>query len=139
VSEGNGGKLLASGISSANVIKIGNLGASVIYNASIDNLNVPLADGRYWMSLAPAPDYGGYFAVTTSGENGVGSPIGNGKSYFDWPAQGYNFVPGTVVCGPGIWDLSYGVVGNPVPEPIGIVIVGLGLLLIATARPPASA
>ena len=88
------------------------------------------------MSLAPASEYGGFFAVTTSGENGVGSPIGNGNSYFDWPSQGYNFVPGTVVCGPGIWDLSYGVVGNSVPEPMGIVTVGLGLLLIATAQRP---
>ena len=43
---------------------------------------------------------------------------------------------GNQFLGPGIWDLSYGVIGTVVPEPMGIVIVGLGLLLIATAHRP---
>jgi hypothetical protein len=89
------------------------------YRATVSGLNLFLPEGRYWLSLSPVRSVELYLA-TTSGENGIGSPLDNGDSYWTAPWVDAYFTPTTEILGTDrrpTWDFSYGVAGNPVPEP----------------------
>ena len=119
---GVGGSPLASGISSAD-LEPTQYGQSVIYRVSIDALSIEIGPGHYWMALAPVASFGAHYILTTGGVNGIGSPISNGNSFYNFPSQGFNFAPTEEALGAGTWDFSYGVVGTEVPEPSGRLIL----------------
>jgi hypothetical protein len=134
ISPGNGGILISSGLVEAKAEVVGSFGASAIYYVSLPNLDIELAEGLYWMTLAPHSEIGNYFALTTSGVNAVGTPVGNGNAFYHHPAEGFNFAPAIDVLGAGTWDFSYGVAGTPVAEPRGLLILFGGLTLVWRLR-----
>jgi hypothetical protein len=130
MSAGSGGVLIAQGVVEVKSEIIGKF-AGVIYEVSLSGLEIQLEAGHYWMALAPFSQLGSYFALTTSGENSIGSPIGNGNAFYHNPAEGFIFSPATEILGPGTWDFSYGVIGTPVPEPSSrlVLLAALASLL----------
>ena len=136
LTDGSGGSLIESGTDACSFTATGgsNFGLPE-YLVDVSGLSFTLAPGTYWVGVAPVDDgTGEYFDETTSGLNVVGSPI-NGNSFFDSFDQGYTFVAAsdsTFPLGPGAWDFSLGVAGEPVsaaviPEPATLSLLGLGL------------
>lgn len=115
MSPGNGGKLVASGLSSATQTFIPGNGPFPVdpligYRIQVDDLRVQLAPGRYWLSVAPCISHlsaaKGEDAVTrfsissrpssyasaTLGRNAIGDPPGNnGEALFHSPVLGRAF------------------------------------------------
>jgi len=78
---GNGGKLVASGVSPATQTAIPGIGANprdpaVGYRIQVTGLKIHLAPGTYWLSVAPVVD-GNSYLNATRGRNAVGIPPGN--------------------------------------------------------------
>lgn len=97
--------------------------------------DIELGPGEYWLMVWPITFGcgGGWFlgrAGTTYGANGVGGPLGDGRSYFN--GYGRNFVPTSDVLGAGTWDFSYGVQG--VPEPMTWMALGTGIAVLLGRR-----
>ena len=88
MSKGHGGKLLASGLSPATQTEIEGNGPfradpMVGYRIEVDNLQVSLSPGRYWVSVAPFINGESYLSATL-GKNAIGEPRGNnGLAFFD--------------------------------------------------------
>jgi hypothetical protein len=84
---GSLGTVVAEGTASASWEFIGVVGTSnyAIYKVAVSNLNVNLAEGTYWLAVAPGdvtsnPPTG---LCSTSGDDAVGTPPGNnGNSFF---------------------------------------------------------
>jgi hypothetical protein len=121
ISVGNGGTLVASGITMTPVvIPTGRSGFGFTeYMIEVTGLNVSLPAGIYWLNVTPIGDgTGRSFEGTTSGANCVGTPCGNdGNSFFNSNEGGANF-QGTP------YDFSMGVngtagsgCGSPSPTP----------------------
>jgi hypothetical protein len=91
MSPGKGGKKVASGISAATQTRVPGLGpfpadALIGYRIEVDGLNIPLAPGRYWVSVAPVGKNAAWYLCGTKGENAIGEPAGtNGSSLVDVP------------------------------------------------------
>jgi hypothetical protein len=116
VSSGNGGTLVAAGTTSASWNFQEFWGGSLsLYRATVSGLNIFLPEGRYWLSVSPLRNDGLWLA-TTSGANGVGTPLHNGNSFWNSSDFGANFAPTSEILGEGTWDFMYGVAGAPVPE-----------------------
>lgn len=135
ISEGNGGTLVASG--SAAVTQTTN-GFDAFgftgYKLEMSGMNVNLADGTYFIGWNVGDLAGARcFVDTTSGANGIGSPIFNGNTFLNSSFFGVNFTDWQNLVGPGTWDVSYGV-NNGVPEPATFVAIGLGLAAFAARR-----
>ncbi len=133
VSAGNGGTLVASGTSSATQTLTGRsaFGFSE-YTIEVSGLNIPLATGTYWLTVAPIDSgLGRSFVSTTSGLNAVGNPPGNdGLSFFDSTFFGTNFELASDEPGqpnPADYSMGVGTSGAPaVPEPCTLALFGLG-------------
>src|SRR5205085_6663255 len=85
VSEGNGGTLIASGMTMTPVVTpTGRSGFGFIeYMVEVTGLNVSLPPGTYWLNVTPIGDLTGRsFDSTTSGANCVGTPCGNDMNAF---------------------------------------------------------
>ena len=85
VSEGNGGTLIASGMTMTPVVTpTGRCDFSFCeYMVEVIGLNVSLVEGRYWLNVTPIGDLTGRsFETTTSGANCVGTPCGNNQNAF---------------------------------------------------------
>ena len=130
VSVGNGGSLIASG--TINVTQadtgLGYFGLDLYkIGGEIDPLS--LAPGTYWFGMAPIDNGGGRaYIATTSGANGVGSPLNNGNSFFNSSYFGANFDLASNQVGQGYDDFSYGLEGTVVPEPGSMMALGMGAL-----------
>jgi hypothetical protein len=129
MSEGNGGTILASGISSASVTSTGRIPNFLYqeYTIRVSDLNVFLAPGAYWLNVTPLFAGDTYLSVTRGG-NAVGVPAGNnGNSFFDWPSNGSRFAARQQ-------DFSMGVAGQVVPEPAtGVLAVSALVPLLGAA------
>jgi hypothetical protein len=137
VSVGNGGTLVAGGVTSAaSQTDTGRNGDGYEeYQALVSGLNIDLGPGTYWLTVAPVDDgSGASFDSTTSGANAVGTPPGNdGQSFWDSTSWSESFASSTASdLGQGTWDFSMGVAGStgegsPIPEPATLSLLGLGL------------
>ncbi len=128
MSSGNGGAIIAMGTASASQEYRGQWNQLNYYRITTVDLDVSLTSGEYWMSLAPISDRH-VTVVTTSGVNGIGSPLGNGNAFWNAPWFGAHFVPvEEVLGGHRNWDFSYGIIGTPVPAPGAILVLLPGLL-----------
>jgi hypothetical protein len=123
ISEGNGGTLIASGMTSAPVVTLIICDFSFCeYMVEVTGLNVSLAEGHYWLNVTPIGDLtGSSFDSTTSGANCVGTPCGNNQNaFFNSNFFGADF---TSTSNEGLpFDFSMGVNGTtgcrtPTPTP----------------------
>jgi hypothetical protein len=131
MSTGNGGTVIAGGISAATQTSTGRVNPSPgfpEYSIQVSGLSVYLPAGTYWLSVSPlvGEDTGGVFksyVSVTLGANAVGTPPGNdANSFINSSFLGYNFAPAFNK------DYSLGVAGvvGAVPEPTSIVLIGVG-------------
>jgi hypothetical protein len=135
MSVGNGGALMASGSTDGSWTwapngfnNFGFLG----YTMVADITDVSLPAGTYHLALSPrGQGFGRSFVQTTSGANSIGSPIGNGNSFFHSSFFGVNY--GRVQDQLGFdADFSYGV--NLIPAPASLALLGLGGLAATRRR-----
>src|SRR6266496_1121310 len=85
ISEGNGGTLIASGMTMTPVVTpTGRSGFGFTeFMIEVIGLNVSLVEGHYWLNVTPIGDLmGRSFDTTTSGVNCVGTPCGNNQNAF---------------------------------------------------------
>lgn len=138
VSLGDGGTLIASGTSAATQTATGRSGFGLTeYTIAVSGLSVSLAQGTYWLTVAPVDSGNGRsFISTTSGANAIGTPPGNdGNSFWNSSSFNENFGSPSDALGPGPanggWDFSMGVdVGTAsVPEPSTFVMLGCSGLI----------
>jgi hypothetical protein len=140
MSEGNGGSIVDSGTASATQVDLNyNVYGNEAYTITATGLNVVLTAGTYWLAIAPVsvptdnlPAYYSYIA-TTSGANGIGSPIGtDGSPYINDPGYGYNYLSALDYEGQAE-GYSMGLGGTvTLPEPSSVTLLGLsGAILIA--------
>jgi hypothetical protein len=138
VSAGNPGTLVAGGsIAPATYTPNGQNGFGLIGNwIQVTGLNVNLAPGTYYLSVAAADSGSGRaFNSTTSGAGCVGTPCGNnGNSWFNSAFFGVTFGAASDQLGTSPADFSMGVIAIPEPATIALVTCGLGALLIAVRR-----
>jgi len=135
---GNGGELLASGTGAATVEITGRGGFGLTeWNVRGQIPRIDLDPGHYWFTVAPMGDgTGHYYLSTTSGDDGMGSPLGDGNSFYDSETFGANFDPTSDWLGKGTWDFSLGFGNNVIPEPATLLatLAGLGLLALRMRR-----
>src|SRR5437868_1178081 len=125
VSEGNGGTLIASGMTMTPIVTpTGRSGFGFTeYMVEVTGLNVSLAPGTYWLNVTPIGDLTGRsFDSTTSGANCVGSPCGNDmNAFFNSNFFGANFTSTANEGQPSDFSMGVnGVAGNcgtPTPTP----------------------
>jgi hypothetical protein len=130
VSAGNGGTLVASGLSTATQTATGRSSDPYLeYKIQVSGLNVKLDPGTYWLSVSPVGSGTGLsYNSTTSGASAVGQPPGNdGNSFFDSTLFGYVFEPTSTFFGSSL-DFSMGVGGTVVPVPAAVWLLGSGLV-----------
>ena len=126
VSSGNGGTLIASGMTMTPVVTAtGRSGFGFTeFMIEVTGLNVSLPPGTYWLNVTPIGDgvTGRSFDSNTSGANCVGTPCGNNLNSF-WNSNffGANFEDTGTAGDPS--DFSMGVngiagcPGSPTPTP----------------------
>jgi len=141
VSVGNGGTVVASGTSAATQVATGRSGFGLTeYMIEIVGLNINLTAGTYWLQVTPIGlGSARSFNSTTSGANGVGTPLGNdGNSFFNSTFFGSNFDSAATFLGSARpWDFSMGVAGavnGTIPEPGSAALLGLSLIAFVAAR-----
>jgi hypothetical protein len=149
VSSGNLGTLEASGTSSISpaFVQQNNFGGYYedLYKIQVDNLNIVLPEGTYWLTVAPivtlpAGSYEGPSVGNTSKTNAVGDPSAiNGNNYYykydyDFNTGWGNYLRAiSEIYTFGPVDFSMGVGNTPttnntvVPEPATLSLLGLGL------------
>ena len=136
VKEFNGGTLLASGDLAATVVDTGLsfVGRSV-YRVSGSPVGVSLQPGAYFLNVSvigSGPFSGRAFLMTTSGQNGVGGPLGDDNSFFSSKVLNYSFIK---VADLNVGDdYSMGIVTRPVPEPATVAVLSLGALGLLRRR-----
>jgi len=124
VSEGNAGKLVASGAGEDSYQLKGTYGE---YTNTVNGLELTMEPGTYWFTVVPeAPGQQGRSSITnTFGQNSIGTQISD-QQYFDSPFYGYNFTDaGNIAVFP---IFSSGVIGTVVPEPSSVVMMGTGVV-----------
>lgn len=136
VSQGNGGTLVAAGRGNADGWEAtGRNGfglAEVRAETSVPLFN--LSEGSYWLGLSVVGDGDGRaYLATTSGQWGVGAPIGNGESYFSSDFFGASFERVEDMLGERA-DFSLGIVGEAVPEPASLGAIAVGIAGLAARR-----
>lgn len=137
---GSGGTLIASGDISVEATFLGFVHDTGVWRFSGKISSVELAPGNYWVALALISNLNGRsFLSTTSGDNGVGEPLGNGNTFFDGVLHfarltDYNFIDTQELFGEGTWDFSIGIEGHAVPEPSTIIFLSLLGLLCKQSR-----
>jgi hypothetical protein len=129
MSAGNGGTVIASGISAATQTSNGRTNPSPgfpEYRIEVTGLDVSLAPGTYWLSVSPLVgiDNGGVFksyVSTTRKANAIGLPgRNNSNSFINSGFLSYNFANAFSN------DYSMGVAGVSVPEPSTVAFLTIG-------------
>ncbi len=151
VSAGDGGTSLYGGSTAFPIVTAtGNsynssdpeVGLLVEYNVEVTGLNVMLDPGTYWLNVTPIGAGGGAsYVSTTSGANGVGTPIGtNGTSYWYGPGYGVVFQP-TVnsFSDASAVGFSMGISGIPEPSAIALAATAVAALFGVRRRRHAAA
>lgn len=134
VASGDGGNLVAQGSGDGSWTWTGNewFGLNE-YRAEIGVAGLELAAGEYWLGVRVVGNGGGRaYLATTDGGNGFG-PLHDGRSYFDSPFFGIDFMPVSDLLGTD-YDFSVGVVGDVVPEPASMLALSGALGLLAARR-----
>jgi hypothetical protein len=131
ISEGNGGTLIASGMTSAPSVTPTGRGTFNFneYMVEVPGLAVhlPFSTTPYWLNVTPIGDLTGrFFDSNTSGANCVGTPCGNNQNaFFNSNFFGANFTSTANEGQPS--DFSMGVLGSgsgggtPTPTPTATV------------------
>ena len=132
VTSNNGGILVASGTDAATQTPTGRTGFDMTeYMVSVTGLDITLAPGTYWLTVAPVGSGdGSSFVSTTSGANAVGTLQGNdGNSFLNSSDFIENFGSPGDLLGLGVWDFSMGVetVPTAAAEPTTLVLLSSGL------------
>src|SRR5215471_19384896 len=144
VSEGNGGTLIASGMTMTPVVTRTGRGTFNLYEYMVEvtGLNVSLSPGTYWLNVTPIGNGGGRsFDSNTSGANCVGTPCGNNQNaFFNSNFFGANFTSTANEGQPS--DYSMGVIGSVsgggTPTPTASPTPTLSPTPTATSTPTAS-
>lgn len=93
------------------------------FRIRVQGLQLNLDPGAYWIMIRPfVPSLEAYLRET-NGENAVGSPIGNGNSFWVYGFAGANY---SLI--PNSFDAPYGVEGTIVPEPGTFALLGIGFI-----------
>ncbi len=136
VSEGNGGTLIASGTGSGGNFSQTPTGRSGFgyteYTDLVTGLNINLPSGMYWLAMVPTcPSCDGrsFNSNSLEGLNAVGTQVSDDQfwncSICDNPTNADNL---------GIFPtFSSGVIGTDVPEPSSLIMLGSGLVAVASA------
>lgn len=102
VSFGNGGTLVASGMTVTPIVTLTGRSDSSLteYMIAVAGLSLHLDEGTYWLNVTPVGDLTGRsFNSTTSGTNCVGPPCGDdGNAFFDSSFTFPPFQPTTDFC-----------------------------------------
>jgi len=95
----------------------------------VSGLNIRLAPGTYWLTVAPVGfGSGRSFIATSDGRNGIGlSPAAKGNSFWDSTYFYSSFAKTPSVFGFSP-DFSMGIEGDeiPTPEPATLLLFGAG-------------
>jgi uncharacterized protein (TIGR03437 family) len=104
LSAGNGGTVIASGVSPATQTYDAALGA---YRIEVDGLQVQLASGDFFLSVTPVgAAFRQSYVCETQGQHAIGSPAGNGMAFYS--SQSGSFVKLTAADGTNL-NFSQGV------------------------------
>jgi hypothetical protein len=119
MSAGNGGTLLASGLSPATQIQTGVVGVgSYTYLLEVDGLSVQLGPGTYWLSVMPVTGSTQSYLCATLGVNAIGNPPGNdGQAFSSWGPGSFSAALQTTGSGGTSGDFSLGVLVSVQPAP----------------------
>ena len=124
MSEGNGGTLIASGMTATPVVtQVGPGGFGFLeFEVKVTGLNVHLAPGTYHLNVTPTGDLTGRsFDSTTDGANCIGTPCGNNQNaFFNSNFFGANYTSTANFGQP--FDFSMGVNGDVSGGGGGIVL-----------------
>ncbi len=137
ISAGNGGTLLFSGTTAATNSLTGFTAFGINereYASNVGPFN--LGAGNYWLSVALAGGNGPAYASTTSGANGVGGPLNDGKSFYNSLTYSSNYQPTGTQLTQGVdADFAFGLRGaSTVPEPATFAVLGLGAVALLRRR-----
>ncbi|MDP1854338.1 MAG: PEP-CTERM sorting domain-containing protein [Candidatus Omnitrophota bacterium] len=127
VSEGNGGTLIAGGISPATQIATGRGVGSWTpeYTIEVTGLSIYLEPDTYWLTVAPIGfGYGYSYVSGTNGLNAIGAPVNNNYALWSYGDLYFTPLPGGLYAPK---NFSMGVEGV-IPEPATFSLFGLGLL-----------
>jgi len=112
MSAGNGGSVIAVGLSQAIQTYVPGIGA---YRIEVDGLQVQLASGTYWVSVTPVgPTYQQSYVCQTTGQNAIGMPPGNGTAFYSGEPGAFNWLSGT---GGTNLNFSQGILIGGTPPP----------------------
>jgi len=117
-------------------------GSWLVWGVDVDVPDFALPAGNYWFGLAIGSSLGppqGAFVASTSGANGIGSPLGDDVSIYyqiNGATVGWNYVDSYTFNAPGVttgFDPSYYITEVPEPASLGCA-AGAGLLLMTRMR-----
>lgn len=137
VTRGDGGDLLFSGVLPATQRPTGRSGFGYPeFEVRVDGLSLALTPGEFWLAVAPVGfGDGRSFITSTSGQNGLGRPLNDGRCFYNNPDEGYVFERTEDLEG-AVYDYSMGVAGDVVPEPASVAALALGLQIVFGRRKP---
>lgn len=137
MSNNNGGSLLYSGSGLVtNFATAFTQGGAAVWGVSVDVPNFSLPAGNYWLGLAVGttstnPSDASWFVASTTGTNGLGSPLGDDLSiYFQSVSNGatinWNYDESAILNPTSTgFDPSYFI--QEIPEPSSLLLSLLGL------------
>jgi hypothetical protein len=142
VSQGNGGTVIASGISSVTqtFLTTFNLGNYNVYQIMVSDLSIYLPQGQYWLNVTPIGTGPGTdpnaeprsFLAVTNGSGAIGPTSTPDDSFVDSTYYGVSFQPGVVQFGRGNDNFSMGVAGHVgISEPSSCTLMLAGFSCLA--------
>ena len=136
-SPGNGGTVVASGTSAdTQTITTYVDGTTPVYTVAVGGLDVSLAPGTYWLSVAPVGAGSDTSAIiNTDGAGAVAA--GSTTNVCNFPADGLNYVGDCTSNSRNVFSMGLytgsGLVSTPEPAAIGLLGLG-GLILLFVRR-----